>query len=76
MRLRNSLTQIDFRYDNASPLNIIDTVVYYDSVRILLGDESWHSLPGECQDPQNILCADNYIKTGNDTSDIYTFTIR
>ncbi len=54
-----------------------DTVFYYyDSVRILLGDESRLSLPGKCEDPNNILCAANYVKTGTDTSDIYTFTIR
>ncbi len=53
-----------------------DTVYGYDSVRILLGDESRLSLPGKCEDPNNILCAANYVKTGTDTSDIYTFTIR
>ncbi len=53
-----------------------DTTYSYDSVRILLGDESRLSLPGKCEDPNNILCAANYVKTGTDTSDIYTFTIR
>ena len=64
-----------FRYNVNNQIN--DTVINYNSVRILIGDEMRVSIKDECPDSQNILCPDSYVMSGiSRRAPIYTFTIR
>ncbi len=57
-------------------IHIDDTIYNYDSVRIIIGNESRLSVVSECNDPNNILCVNNYVLSGTSNDIIYTFTIR